>query len=49
MMAQLEENIGAVNVKITDEDRKRLDEVSKPGLTIVPYYEADFGPHKQRW
>lgn len=48
-MAQLEENLGAVKVTLTDEDRKKLDEVSRPGRAIVPYYEADFGPHKQRW
>lgn len=48
-LAQLDENLGAINVTITDEDRKRIDEVSRPGRALVPYYEADFGPHKQRW
>jgi len=45
----LEENLGALDVTITDEDRQRLDEVSPPGRAIVPYYEADFGPHLYRW
>ncbi|MCE9591503.1 MAG: aldo/keto reductase [Planctomycetes bacterium] len=48
-MAQLEDNLGALSVSVADEDRKKLDEVSRPGRAIVPYYEADFGPHKQRW
>lgn len=48
-MEQLEENLSAVDVEITDEDRKRLDEVAPPGRAIVPYYEADFGPHQYSW
>lgn len=45
----LEENLGALDVGITDKDRQRLDEVAPPGRAIVPYYEADFGPHQYRW
>ncbi|MBE3582763.1 MAG: aldo/keto reductase [Limnochordaceae bacterium] len=48
-MAQLEDNLGATQVTITDEDRARLNRVSPPGRAIVPYYEADFGPHQFRW
>jgi aryl-alcohol dehydrogenase-like predicted oxidoreductase len=48
-MEQLEDNLGAVNVEITEEDRARLNEVAAPGRSIVPYYEADFGPHRFRW
>lgn len=48
-MEQIEDNLGTVNVTITDEDRKRLDAVSPPGRAISPYYNADFGPHKYRW
>jgi aryl-alcohol dehydrogenase-like predicted oxidoreductase len=47
-MDQLEDNLGAVDVEITDEDRKRLDEVAPPGTNTTPYYEADFGPHPHR-
>jgi aryl-alcohol dehydrogenase-like predicted oxidoreductase len=47
-MEQLEDNLGALNVTLTQDDLKRLDEVSPPGRAIVPYYEADFGPHKYR-
>jgi aryl-alcohol dehydrogenase-like predicted oxidoreductase len=48
-MAQLEDNLKAIDVKLSDDDRKRIDEIAKPGRATVPYYEADFGPHKQRW
>jgi len=48
-IAQLEDNLGAADVTLTDDDRKRLDEVAPPGRAIVPYYEADSGPHKFRW
>lgn len=46
---QLEDNLGALEVTITDEDRTRLDAVAPPGKAIVDYYEADFGPHRHRW
>ena len=45
-MEQLEDNLGATAVVLTDEDRARLDEVSPPGRAIVPYYQADWGPHR---
>ena len=48
-MEQLEQNLGAIEVKITDQDRIRIDETSFPGRVIVPYYQADFGPHLFRW
>jgi aryl-alcohol dehydrogenase-like predicted oxidoreductase len=47
--AQLEDCLGAVDVRLTAEDRVRLDAVALPGRVIVPYYEADFGPHRFRW
>lgn len=48
-LEQLEDNLGALQVTITDEDRARLDKVAPPGHAIVPYYQADFGPHKFHW
>lgn len=48
-MEQLEDNLGALDVEITDSDRARLDEVTPPGRASVFYYEADFGPHLFRW
>ena len=48
-MEQLEDNLGAAGVEVTDEDRARIDEVAPPGRAIAPYYDADFGPHRFRW
>ena len=48
-MEQLEDNLGATAVEITEEDRERLDEVAPPGRATVPYYDADFGPHRFCW
>jgi aryl-alcohol dehydrogenase-like predicted oxidoreductase len=48
-MSQLEDNLGAVEVAITDEDREALDAVSAPGGMLAPFYDADFGPHEYRW
>ena len=51
-MSQLEDNLGAVNVAISDEDRRRLDEVAEPELAIVPYYHGsmiDFKPSQHGW
>ncbi|MHB8995225.1 MAG: aldo/keto reductase [Armatimonadota bacterium] len=47
-MEQLEDNLGSVDCRLTDEDRKRLDEVASPERALAPYYEADFGPHPYR-
>ena len=47
-MEQLEDNLGAAAVDITDDDRRQLDEVAPPGHAIVPFYEARFGPHPHR-
>ncbi|MBN9492793.1 aldo/keto reductase [bacterium] len=47
-MDQLEDNLGAADVVLTDEDRKRIDEVLPPGRMVSPFYEAEFGPHPHR-
>jgi aryl-alcohol dehydrogenase-like predicted oxidoreductase len=47
--AQLEENLAALDVTVTEEDRKRVDELIEPGTHVENYYRADFGPHPQRW
>jgi aryl-alcohol dehydrogenase-like predicted oxidoreductase len=47
-LEQLDDNLGAVNVTITNEDRKRLDEIVPRGSHVAPFYEADFGPHQYR-
>jgi aryl-alcohol dehydrogenase-like predicted oxidoreductase len=45
---QLEENLAATDIKITDEDRQRVDELVPPGGRVEDWYKADFGPHTYR-
>lgn len=45
---QLEDNLGCLDVELTDEDLKALDEIVPPGRTVQPYYKADFGPSEHR-
>jgi len=47
-MEQLEDNLQAIGVKVTDEDRKRVNEVIPPGHMVSPFYEGEFGPHPYR-
>jgi aryl-alcohol dehydrogenase-like predicted oxidoreductase len=47
-MEQLEDNLKAVTVQISEEDKKAVDEIVKPGTHVVSYYDADFGPNA-RW
>jgi aryl-alcohol dehydrogenase-like predicted oxidoreductase len=47
-MEQFIDNLGALDVDITDEDRARIDEIIPPGHAVSPFYEADFGPHPFR-
>lgn len=46
---QLVDNLGALDVEVTDEDKLRIDKVAPPGRAITPYYFADFGPSWFRW
>lgn len=51
-MEQLEDNLGAVSIEVTDDDRARLDAVSEPEQAIVSYYNGtmmDFKPPQHRW
>ena len=48
-MDQLVDNLGAADVKVTDEDRAQIDKVIPPGTDVVSYYNADFGPHQYHW
>ncbi len=47
-MEQLKDNLGALEVEVADDDRAALDEVTQPGQMMVPYYQANFGPHEHR-
>jgi aryl-alcohol dehydrogenase-like predicted oxidoreductase len=48
-MEQLEDNLGAVEVKFTQDELDKIDEIIPPGSMLSPFYEADFGPHQHRW
>jgi aryl-alcohol dehydrogenase-like predicted oxidoreductase len=51
-MAHLEDNLGALAVSLSDDDRARLDAVAEPEQAIVPYYTGkmiDFSPPQHRW
>ncbi|BAM02613.1 aldo/keto reductase [Phycisphaera mikurensis] len=39
-MEQLDDNLGAAGVEVTEDDRLAMDELVPPGTCIVPYYEA---------
>ena len=45
---QLQDNLGAAAVTISDEDRARIDAIVPPGRMVSPFYEAAFGPHRHR-
>jgi aryl-alcohol dehydrogenase-like predicted oxidoreductase len=47
-MEQLEDNLAALAVPISDADRAAIDQLVPPGRMVSPYYEADFGPHQYR-
>lgn len=47
-MAQLEDNLKALDVPITAEDRQKVDEIVAPGTSVSPFYEANFGPSVHR-
>ena len=47
-MEQLEDNLGALDVMISDEDRQQIDALAPPGRMVSQFYEADFGPHLHR-
>jgi aryl-alcohol dehydrogenase-like predicted oxidoreductase len=52
-LEQLIDNLGAVNVKITEADRARLDALAPPWAATLRYYDAalavDFKPNLGRW
>ena len=40
-LAHLKDNLGAIQVEITNDDRRRLDEISEPEMAIAPYYHGN--------
>ncbi len=47
-MEQLEDNLKAAAVTITEDDLKAVNGIVRPGTHVSPYYEAEFGPHPYR-
>jgi aryl-alcohol dehydrogenase-like predicted oxidoreductase len=47
-MEQYEDNMKALDVEITDDDRKQINRVIRRGDSVAPFYESDFGPHQYR-
>jgi aryl-alcohol dehydrogenase-like predicted oxidoreductase len=45
---QLHDHLGALEVKLTDGDRKAMDDIIRPEGNVAAYYEAKFGPHPHR-
>ena len=41
-MEQLEDNLRALDVEISDDDNKRVDELIAPGTSVADYYNADW-------
>jgi aryl-alcohol dehydrogenase-like predicted oxidoreductase len=46
---QLEDNLKALEVELTEDDRQTLDDLSPPGTFAASFYEARFGPEPHRW
>ncbi len=47
-MEQYDDNMKALDVEITDDDRKAINRIIRRGDSVAPFYEADFGPHQYR-
>ncbi len=47
-MEQLEDNLAALDVKLTEEDLAALDKIFPPCSMVSPFYDANFGPHPHR-
>jgi aryl-alcohol dehydrogenase-like predicted oxidoreductase len=46
---QLEDNLGAADVRLSTEDFSRLDEVAPPGEAVMPFHNFDTTPHRWPW
>ncbi len=44
-LEQVQDNLKALDVSITDDDRKRIDALAPPGTHLKDYYSASFGPN----
>jgi aryl-alcohol dehydrogenase-like predicted oxidoreductase len=48
-LEQFQDNLKAVEVKITDEDRKQVDKLSPPGKAIIDQGQGDFSQSLYRF
>jgi aryl-alcohol dehydrogenase-like predicted oxidoreductase len=48
-VAQLEDALSSLEVTLTPEDLKRIDEIIPPGTHVSSFYEANHGPSLYRW
>jgi aryl-alcohol dehydrogenase-like predicted oxidoreductase len=47
-MEQYDDNVKALDVEITDDDRKQINRIIRRADSVAPFYESDFGPHQYR-
>jgi aryl-alcohol dehydrogenase-like predicted oxidoreductase len=47
-MEQYDDNVKALDVEITEDDRKQINRIIRRGDSVAPFYESDFGPHQYR-
>lgn len=47
-LAQLEDNLAACTVTLTEQDCAELDKIAEPGSHVSNYYQAEWGPNA-RW
>ncbi len=47
--AQFEDNLRALDVTLSPEELRRIDEIIPPGTHTSPYYESNFGPNLHHW
>ena len=48
-MEQLEDNLKAAEIELSEEDLAKVDAIVPPGSMVSPFYNAEFGPHPHRW
>jgi aryl-alcohol dehydrogenase-like predicted oxidoreductase len=52
-LEQLEDNLGAIGMELSDAERARLDELAPPCSVTLPYWDTAMGldlrPHSYRW
>jgi aryl-alcohol dehydrogenase-like predicted oxidoreductase len=46
---QLEDALAALEIDITEDDRRQIDQIVPPGTHAAPFYEASHGPSQHRW